>query len=77
MRIGISVLTDAAGNNFVYGGKGEVVLPLVNIEEHKELVKKAASKGLTIGKKSFVAGMVLSQYGVDCRKKFPVVAAKK
>lgn len=77
MRIGISVLTDQAGNQYVYGGKGETVLPLADIEEHKAIVKTAATKGLTIGKKVFVAGMVVSQYGVDCRKKFPVIAAKK
>jgi hypothetical protein len=77
MRIGITVLTDAIGNQFVYGGKGEVVLPLSDLPEHKDLVKLAATNGLVIGKKSFVAGMVVSQYGVESRKRFPIVEAKK
>lgn len=77
MRIGITVLTDAAGDQFVYGGKGDVVLPLVDLPEHKAIVKQAATDGLVIGKKVFVSGMVVSQYGVESRKRFPVVEAKK
>lgn len=77
MRIGITILTDVSGDQFVYGGKGEVVLPLADLPEHKAIVKTASTQGLVIGKKAFIEGMVVSQYGVESRKKFPVVEAKK
>lgn len=77
MRIGITVLTDANGDQFVYGGQGDKVLPLADIPVHKDLIKQAATGGLVIGKKVFVSGMVVSQYGVESRKKFPVVESEK
>lgn len=77
MKIGITVLTDAAGDQFAYGGKGEVVVPLADLPEHKAIVKEAAVKGLVIGKKTFVSGMVVSQYGIESRKSFPVIKAEK
>ena len=77
MRVGITVLTDAKGDLFVYPGHGEVALPLAGLPEHKALVKDAASKGLVIGGKSFVQGIVISQYGTEARKNFPVIEVKK
>lgn len=77
MRIGITVLTDVDGNRFIYGGKGDVVLPLADMQTHKDLIRKASVDGLVIGKKVFEAGMLVTQYGLDSRKKFPVIESKK
>jgi hypothetical protein len=77
MRFGITVLIDAKGDQFIYPGQGEVVLPLAGLPEHKAIVKEAAAKGLVIGGKVFSSGIVVSQYGTEASKKFPVIEAKK
>jgi hypothetical protein len=74
MRIGITVVRDASGAEFVLsGGK---ILPVEDIDKQKILLKDCAVKGLKVGGKSFVAGMLVTQHGVDSRKRFPVIAAK-
>lgn len=70
MRFGVTVLTDGKGELFVYPGKGEVALPLVDIANQKELIKRAAVDGLKIGNKVFSSGVVVSQYGTESRKRF-------
>lgn len=76
MRLGITVLIDTAGDQYVYPGKGEVVLPLADLPEHKALVKQAATNGLVIDGKVFASGIVVSQYGIEARKNFPIADKK-
>jgi ABC-type uncharacterized transport system involved in gliding motility auxiliary subunit len=74
MRIGVTILTDAKGDNFVLaGGKA---LPLTDLAAQKSALKLAAVQGMKVGGKAFSAGMLVTQYGVDIRKKFAALSGK-
>ncbi len=74
MRLGVTILTDAKGDNFVLaGGKA---LPLADLAAQKTAIKLAAVQGMKVGGKAFVAGMLMTQYGMDMRKKFAALSGK-
>lgn len=77
MRFGITVLTNPQGELSIYPGAGAVTLPLMDIDIQKALIKTAAVKGLTIGGKHYVGGMLVSQHGLEMRKNFPTEAQRK
>jgi len=73
MKIGITVLKDFDGVHYVLAdGKP---CKLDDIGAQKLALKDAAGAGLRLGKRAFASGMVLSQYGVEARKTFPLVTA--
>lgn len=77
MRHGVSILTDVDGSLHVYPGTGNVTLPLADITANKNVMREAAVAGLRIGKRVFVKGMVVSQYGREYHRAFPVIESKK